>query len=266
MVYKVPLDFNVNSIGLDPSEEFIRDQLKLNVVNWAKFRHTIGVGNQASNLKPVSGTIHPGVEEAYRELAKSHYEVITSLGSAKVSFDLATQTSHVNELIFKKAYKDFYFHIGCLLDNLARIVYIINDPKSASATYLRGPLKGKIIRHWIDWGRLRAYPGYARLKRSKKLMAIINIRNVFTHGWSCPIFVERNSGTLYWPVAIRTKRDFYWPYDERSLMQRHYRKKQPILQMIEQDFGFIESFQNKVFGKLAKDVRKFEKSNDVEIR
>lgn len=207
MPLKIPPSFDVYSEALDIYEKFIRDHLKLKIVNWAKFRYTINIGNSAANLKSLTGTIPPGIEESYRELAKSHYEVVTSLGTARLSLQIATEAIQANPLLFKKSFKDFYFHIGCLLDNLARLIYLVNDPQSADAAYSRG----KLVRHWIDWGRLSAYTGYSRLKRSKTLRETINIRNAFTHGWSCPIFQDKNTGVLFWPIAIRTKRDFYWP-------------------------------------------------------
>jgi hypothetical protein len=265
MVLKLPPTFDVFAEALDPFEKIIRDQLAVKIVNWAKFRYTINVGNSAVNLRSVAESISPQVEESYRELAKSHYEVVTSLGSVRLSLQAAAQAAHSHPLLFKKSFKDFYFHIGCVLDNLARLIYLVNDPQSASATYAKGALKGKLVRHWIDWGRLPAYPGYTRLKRSIILREIINIRNAFTHGWSCPIFQDKNSGILCWPIAIRTQRDFYWPFDEISTLKRKYRKAMPILQMMEQDFDFIERFQDRAFARLVKDVGRFEKNYSVTI-
>jgi hypothetical protein len=261
MALKLPADFDVNTEHLDTNEIIIRDHLKVEVTNWAKFRHTINIGNNAANLHPLGGPIPISVQEAYRELAKSHYEVITSLGSAKLSLDLAFQASQTNSLLFKKSLKDFYFHLGCMLDNLARLIYILNDAKSATATNR----PGRLIRHWIDWGSLQSYTGYVRLKRSKVLKEIINIRNAFTHGWSCPIAVTAE-GVSLWPKALRTKRDFYWPYDEAQVMRQRYRTWFPILQGLRDDFAFIEEFQNCIFGKLIGSVHKFEKHYTLIIR
>jgi len=266
MALKVPVDFDVASLRLDTNESYVRDELKLTIANWAKFRHTINIGNNATNLRPTSGpTIKPAIKDSYRELAKSHYEVILSLGYAKVSLGLANSASKTNRLVFQKSCKDFYFHIGCLLDNLARLIYIINDQNSAFAIFTSGSRKGKLIRHWVDWGTLLSYKGYDRLKRSKQLRAIINIRNAFTHGWSCPIYDDKNTGNLYWPIAVRTKRDFYWPHDELKDMRKQYRKRVLVLDMMQDDLQFIEAFQDKVFAKLASHVRGFEKNNGVLI-
>jgi hypothetical protein len=170
----------------------------------------------------------------------------------------------IHFLLFTKSVKDFYFHVGCLLDNLARLIYIINDPNSATATQRRrGSLV--LVRHWIDWGSLGDYLRYARLKRSIRLREIINIRNSLTHSWSCPIAFDKK-GIPGWPLAARTKRDHPWPYDERETMLRRYRRWLPLLPMMESDFQFAEGFQNTVFGKLVRDVRKFERNYGVEIR
>jgi hypothetical protein len=205
------------------------------------------------------------VEEAYRELAKSHYEAVTSLGSARIALEDVAQSHGRHILLFGKALKDFYFHIGCLLDNLARLIYIVNDPNSATEMYGRGPRRGLLVRHWVGWGSLRDYPAYTRLKRSRQLKEIRNIRNNITHSWSCPIIVDAN-GAFHWPLAARKKRDHLWFYDERPIMRTKYRRWLPLFPMISDDFVFIEGFQNTVFGKLARDVRIFERNYGVEIR
>jgi len=263
MALKIPINFSVHTQELDTNETLIRDTLKLKIENWARFRYTINIGNDASNLHSKS-SIAEEVKEAYRELAKSHYEVVTSLGRAKLSLEMASSYPVIHFLLFTKSVKDFYFHVGCLLDNLARLIYIINDPNSATATQRRrGSLV--LVRHWIDWGSLGDYPRYARLKLSIRLREIINIRNSLTHSWSCPIAFDKK-GIPGWPLAARTKRDHPWPYDERETMLRRYRRWLPLLPMMESDFQFVEGFQNTVFGKLVRDVRKSEGNYGVEIR
>ena len=259
MTLKIPVNFNVLSQELDRNETFIRDELKLQIENWARFRYTIHIGNNADNLYS-SNPIPEEVKAAYIELAKSHYEVVTSLGSARLALIDASLSQYENLLRFRKSLKDFYFHIGCLLDNLARLIYIINDSKSATEKTRRGFLK----RHRIDWGSLRDYPGYTRLKHSKRLKEIRKIRNNITHSWSCPI--EINNNVFRWPLAARTKHDYLWKYDERLVMHRKYRRWLPLLPMMRDDFKFIEDFQDTIFGKLVRDVRKFEKNYGVEIQ
>src|SRR5262245_61392094 len=110
MTIKIPRDFSVASDQLDANEQIIRDELQLDVTKWAKFRYTIAVGNNANRLiSKNQSSIPDDVKEAYRELAKSHYEVVTSLGAARVSYDLFLATID-NPLCFKKSTKDFYFH------------------------------------------------------------------------------------------------------------------------------------------------------------
>lgn len=260
MALQITANFDVHAQALDENEAFIRDVLNLQIENWAKFRHTINIGNNADKLYS-ENIITENVKEAYRELAKSHYEVVTSLGCAKLSLEMASQYPNIHHLQFKKLVKDFYFHTGCLIDNLARLIYIINDPNSANARTRRRVYR----RHWVDWGSLENYTGYTRLKLSKQLKEIINIRNTLTHSWTCPISF-RDNNVPHWPFAIRYKRDHLWPYDELDVMQKKYRRWDPLLTMMRYDFEFIEGFQNTVFSKLIRDVRKFERNYGVEIR
>jgi hypothetical protein len=170
--------------------------------------------------------------------------------------------------------------LGCLLDNLARLVFILNDPRAEHGTKQHG----RLIRNWIDWpelartirediaqaknsGSIPKYKGYIRFCDSKRLKGILNIRNNFTHNW-CPPFMSFPPQTVYcWPLAIRTDRNYQWPHDNREqrLMRKKYRAYIPIMGMITDDLAFIESFQNQVFGRLIRDVSKFEKRNFVRI-
>lgn len=257
MTLQIPDNFDVRTQDLDGNETFIRDKLRLQIDQWARFRYTIHVGNEADNLYSIN-PISEEVKESYRELAKSHYEVVTSLGSAKLSLQSASQLTDIS-LLFTKSVKDFYFHIGCTLDNLAWLIYIINDPQSATETHGQG-----LKRHWVHWGSLRNYPGYIRLKRSKKLREIRNIRNNVTHSWSCPIFLINN--IPHWPLAVRLKRDHLWLYDELPIMRKKYRQWLPLVPMMQADFKFIEGLQDDVFQKLIRDVKIFESNYRVEIR
>jgi hypothetical protein len=49
-------------------------------------------------------------------------------------------------------------------------------------------------------------------------------------------------------------------------MLKQYRRWLPLLPMMNSDFEFIESFQDTVFSKLARDSRKFEHNYGLEIR
>lgn len=277
MALKIPPDFDVYTQNLDANETFIRDGLRLDISNWAKFRHTIDTANEASKLRSLGGTIPDEVKDAYRELAKSHYEVILSLGQAKLSVLLALSVDVIpiedagRLLTFMKSLKDCYFHLGCLLDNLARLIYILNDSQSPTAT-VGSNNRLKYRRHGMDWGRLAdrmtkdplLYRGYHRFFESQHLQEIVNIRNAATHDWLCPISVDTN-GVPSWPLAIRKKRHFYWFYDELPSFRRIYRKWVPIEVMLQQDLDFMTRFQNKVFARLRSDVTKFEHFHNLEI-
>jgi hypothetical protein len=244
---------------------YFRDALHIDMTNWAKFRHTIRIGNNAACLHPTSGMVSEDVKEAYRELAKSHYAVIRSLGWAKLSLAYADEKVLPNFVVQEKSERDFYFYLGRLLDNLARLIYIINDPQSPA---------NQSTRHWIGWGTfLRKrnknrfnYPGYIYIKRSQRVREIKNIRDVLTHGWTVPKRINPSTGQVFWPVAIRYSRDFLWWYDEKDELLKRYRKWIPVKQMMYEDFVYIEQFQSKVFAKLTRDVRRFEKNHGVEIR
>jgi hypothetical protein len=181
-------------------------------------------------------------------------------------------------LVFRHLQKSFYFHLGCLLDNLARLIYIINAPDAATRTVSKN--NSRPFRCRIDWGDLRKeiendyektggkqYRGYRPFARSKRISQIINIRNGFTHGWYPPFVADPQIRALGWPVAIRTARDFYWPHDERegAEMRKRYRKYLPINVIMRDDFAFMEAFQNRVFARLVRDVKKFERHNAVLI-
>jgi len=261
MSIPIPNDFNVYNQQLEVNEICIRDELRLNILNWAKFRYTIHVGNNAQYLQS-DITISDNVKDSYREMAKSHYEVITSLGCCKLSLDEIHENIRNNPLKYKKSLKDFYFHIGCLLDNLARIIYIICDSNSADAVDRRG----RFIRHWIDWTHLGAYPGFIKIKQSILLKGIKNIRNMITHSWKIPeMYLRETNQGPFWPLAIRRARVYLWPYDERSTLFKRYRKWISIQDTVDRDFRYIEYLQNVIFSKLIRRVAIFENNYNLKI-
>jgi hypothetical protein len=260
MARPLPPDFTVQAQQLDPYESYIRDQLALNITNWARFRYVINVGTNSDNLLG-RATVAKEVKESYCELGKSHYEVITSLGNARLAWYKTACHIANQSVLFRMSAKEFYFHTGCLLDNLARLIYIINDPGSATATNRRGGL----MRHWVDWGSLQSYAGYARLKRSTRLKGIINIRNTLTHSWSIP-FASDPAGAPLWPLGIRTRRDHPWPSDSKSRLAHQYRRWIPVAQMMEADLRFVEPFQDTVFAKLTRGIVRFERAFNVQIQ
>ena len=268
MAIRIPKNFDIKTQSLDSKESFVRDSLGLNITNWAKFRLAINIGTKSSVLQGINGSlISKDLKHSYIELGKSHYEAILSLGCAKMS---------LNELInnnergigFSKNIKDFYFHAGRMIDNSARLVYIINDPMSPSATEKRwfNNKKRKIfIRHWVDWGSLKnIYPKYTRFKSNKKIKEIINIRNTVTHSWSFPMR-SITGHDLMWPKAIRSSRDLFWPHEELNSMNRYYRNWNVIIDDIISDFNVLEKFQNDLFARLKTDIKIFEKNNNIKI-
>jgi len=70
----------------------------------------------------------------------------------------------------------------------------------------------------------------------------------------------------HWPLAIRRKRNHPWLYDERDILRQRYRRWLPLLPMLNSDLEFVEQFQDTVFGKLVRDVKRFEQNHEVEIR
>jgi len=127
MAVAIPPGFDYRKEQLDSNKLTARDIFGLNVENWAKFRYAIAVGNEASHLQ---GSPGPDVQGAYRELGKCHHEVVSSLAYCNYSqHDMVFGSFFV----IQKAIKDFYFHGGALLDNLSRIIYIINVKDAASA-------------------------------------------------------------------------------------------------------------------------------------
>lgn len=267
MAIIIPRNFNVQNELLDPGERLIRDQLKLNITNWIKFRKCINVGNDSSVLFSATGLIPKNIKDSYNELAKSHYEVVNSLGYTYISLQNAKNCNDMFSL--RKFIKEFYYHAGCLLDNIARLIYIINDPCAPWENKSRNnPI---LLRHWMDWGELVKnkilnYPNYKYFKKLSQIKQIYNIRHIITHGWTFPYTYDHNKKILYWPSAIRYSKDKYlWPYDENILMKKKYIKWIPIIQTIEKDYHFIEKIQNSIFNKLTKDVIIFEKNNNVVI-
>jgi hypothetical protein len=275
MAIHVPDNFDVNSIPLDVCEMYVRDELNLNLLAWGRFRATINIGVDSAKLRGKTGTVPDAVKDAYRSLGRSHYEVIVSLGCAAV----ALRDGNVNSLpsvLFRKSQKDFYFHIGCLLDNLARLIFIVNHPRGATEQYPSSYRQGDYVRNWIDWGDLKRkyvekspsdFAGFKRITRSPRLKAIIHMRHGFTHGWSPPFRVQGNPAVSSWPIAIRSKRNLRWPHDEEDakIMRQKYRSFVPILHMMAQDMDFVERLQSEAFSRLTRQIGKFERNNGVVI-
>lgn len=270
MTIKIPKKIDYKGEELDALELTLIKKYKPPIDNWLKFRKTIHTGNESANLISANNNKIPEeVKSAYIEMAKSHYEVITSIGAIYMSYDLIKMSSQVdNSLCRKKSIKDFYFHIGCVLDNLARLIYIVNN---ANAPFEKNKYNQGFKRHYLDWRDIsneikeKKYQGYLRLVRSRQLEEIINIRNNMAHNWAPPAYSLQSNGEMLWPVAVRKGRNFYWFYSEKNSIRKRYKKWVPVSVMIENDLNFIVYFQERIFQRLIKDIIKFENNHNIKI-
>lgn len=270
MSIKIPVDFNFREIWLDPLELIVRDNLKVDIENWAKFRHTINLAVNSDSLKS-NFPISPEVKSTYLELGKSHYEVITMLGATKISLITLDDSFGKNPLIFKKSFKEFYMHAGSVLDNLARLIYIVNILDSVSE-----PGRYGLKRHEIGYGSLekifKKHPtelnDYSYLINNKKMNEIKTIRNNLTHSWPPAIFIEQKTGEYFLPIAMRKREQYYlWPHDpdEKKKTEIEFNEIVPLIEMLNDDWENLEQFQNEVFINLTRDIIKFEKNHDLKI-
>ncbi len=261
MKRQIPPNFDYKTELIDSNEKFVRDNLNVNVSGWAKFRNRINVGNNA-NVLISPAPIDAKIKEAYIELAKSHYEVVKSLGFVKLSLDQTVNAG--DSFFFEKTLKEFYLHCGSVLDNLSRLIYIINDPNSPFEV-LR---KNYLLRHWIDWPLLvreNRYPNYSVFTENNFIKEILNIRNNFTHNWACIVFINRDTGKRMWPIEIRNDRNYLWHYEELEEFKMRYKNLKNIDDFLNEDWNTIEEFQNKVFEQLVIDVELFENHFNLEI-
>lgn len=271
MAIKIPKTFDYKLIDIDPLEKKVRDVLGVNIESWAKFRHTISLGVSSSCLSS-NVALSEEVKACYLEMGKSHYEVVTMLGATRICIDNVKKFSKTDSLLFRKSFKEFYMHAGSVLDNLARLIYIINIPNAPIAQDRWGNFK----RHTIGFGGLNSVlaqntsslKGYSKAIKSKAINEIKTLRNNFTHSWPPTFFIENQTFDIFWPTAMRKKEQYYlWPHDndEAKKVKRQYRKKVKAIEMINEDWIQIEKFQNHIFSKLIKDIVKFERNHNLRI-
>lgn len=271
MALKIPKNFDYKLIDIDPLEKKVRDELGINIESWAKFRHAISLGIKSSCLVS-NATLSEEVKTCYLELGKSHYEAVTMLGATKISADNAKHFSKTDKLLFRKSFKEFYMHAGSVLDNLARLIYIVNIRNAPTALDRWSNFK----RHTIGFGGLNSVltqnssslKGYSKFIKSKTVNEIKTLRNNFTHSWPPTFFIEAKSGDTFWPTAMRKKEQYYlWPHDheEAKKVKKQYRKKVSAIDMINEDWLQIEKWQNYIFGRLTKDIVKFEQNHNLRI-
>jgi hypothetical protein len=253
MSIPIPPDFDYLKEQVDVSEQMARDGFHLKVENWAKFHWTIAVGNESVHLSGAS--VSEDVKGAYRELGKCHHEVVSSLGYSRYCYQ---DIMFGNLFVFQKGVKDFYFHGGAMLDNLSRLIYIVNVPDAATAKKSNGQYR----RHLIDRGALldkySAHIGpYIPHLDNTLINEFVAVRNAHAHYWKIPWH------DLKWPRDQLQDKAFAWHYDESAY--HNYSGWQPITQIIEEHFKELEKTQDAVFALLVNDIAKFETNNGVII-
>jgi hypothetical protein len=265
MARTIPSDFDVFKEHLDQNELVIRDSLKVKINNWAKFRYSIYAGNN-SDVLICSSTIDIEVKQAFIELAKSHYEVVNSIGYAKLCLtEIQLLKKSQIDYFFRtmKGLKEFYIHLGSVFDNLARLIYILNSPDSSSKK--NGT---KLVRHWIDWPRLTNefnFANYQSLMSDTTLAEILIVRNNFIHNWRSVIQIDQN-GDLYLSKQIRSDRNYLWNYEEKTDFNTKYVDWMPLMRFMSEDYIFVENCQDKIFEQLILDLSVFETNYNLKIK
>lgn len=294
MVLPIPADYDVQNEALDVIELNVRDTQQIDLNSWGRFRLALHTGTEAQFLHFVTdanGNIlchapQADVDTIYVETGKTHHEMIRAISFARISHDEVV-THHPNSVVmqngnigfaipaypnFEKAVKDFYFHVGCFLDNLARIAYIFNNPQSA---------QNHNQRRRIGWGQVVAVANPAAVPLvyqnpyaanyvgafRAQLEGIKRVRNSLTHSWKVPEAVVNQ--TLHWPEAIRSDENFAWWHEDATLMTDLANGTLPttsIVQMVQDDYQFLVQYQSFAFDVLRNDIQNFENNYHVEIR
>lgn len=265
---RVPRSYNFALEVLDPVEHHARNALTLNLRPWQRFRYAINSGTDTTKMRWSHGA-HPNadVQAAYLDLGKSTHEVISSLAFLRMSLDEALTATAID---FERRVKEFYFHGECLLDNMAKVIFIVAHP--SSPTKDRGKTKIR-LRHWMGWRGLvpeesnLASRSYRFWLTSPRIDQIITIRNSLAHSWQPPFRVNTGTHQVFWPQGIRTRRDFPWPHDPTEIprLNRMFRKWVPVVDMMRDDLQFLERMQSSVFHSLKTDFVGFETRNHFQV-
>jgi len=222
------------------------------------------------------------VEDAYIETGKAHHEVIRSLYFMGLAHNEALnrhgqlflngQLTFPPYGLFSKAVKDFYFHCGCLLDNLGRLIFILND--TAAAQHARR-------RRRINWGLVVAMDNnavppvrqnnyannYINHTNEAQLEGIKNVRNLLTHSWKLPERAHQNN--LEWVETVRTEENFPWWHEDHQFwtdVNNGTLGVISIVQTIQNDYQFLLQYQTVAFAQLTQDLPNFENTYNVDIR
>jgi hypothetical protein len=250
----IPADFDYLKEQIDISEHAARDAFHFNVENWARFRWTIAVGNESSHLSGTS--ISDDVKAAYRELGKCHHEVVSSLAYCGLSL---IPLPFANLFVIQKAVKDFYFHGGALLDNLSRLIYVVNVAAAASAKSKKGYVRHEMHRSQLIRDHSADVPNYIPHINSLMIQEFVSTRNAVAHYWKIPF----RGADLQWPRDQLKDKAFAWHYDEAEYHK--YTGWTPMADIINEHLRELEKAQNEIFGLLVADIAVFEKNNGVQI-
>jgi hypothetical protein len=267
-----PTNYDYRHDVLDPEELYARDAARLDVEYWAKFRFAIGIGHYNEQTKPIKGEgLNETVIDSYRELGKAHYQAITNLAEAHLSLTLARFTfppsNLLNHTMFDKSVADFYYHLGAVLDALARLIYNLCAPDAATHTekfegekvLLRRRINFYILRA-ESRGVLKGKPaewGFADFTGHPIVSEIVNIRDVLTHVYKIP------SRDWKWPEEAKRQQWLAWPHGEEEF--HDYDFKDLIVEVMRKHLdAFIEIF-NDIFGRLIERIPTWEANNRVVI-
>jgi hypothetical protein len=148
---------------------------------------------------------------------------------------------------------------GALLDNLSRLIYIVNVADAASAKTKKG-----YVRHQMDRGHLirdhaTAVPNYIPHLTGPLIEEFVSTRNAIAHYWKIPF----RGPDLQWPRTQLKDRAFAWHYDEAEY--QNYSGWQPLAEIINEHLKELEKAQIEIFGLLVTDIAEFEKNNGVRI-
>ena len=265
--------FDFANEQLDALEDAARRLFEVDILSWQKFRYVINSGTLRSKIGYSSdwcGPANPSIEDAYLDIGKSNTEALCSLTMALFS---ARQFNDRDALAFRLHSKAFYFHAGCFLDSIARIIYIMTDDYSLVKQETMEGVKVPSRRLW-DWGKLsrRASGNPQELRclhsfiTAGDLDEIIRVRHVLTHSWQPPFDIDE-SGSIAWPLCVRQKRMFYWPHDpiERAALNTECPNWEPVSTMIQRDQKALIRFFGEVFPALETCWKAYSARHQFEI-
>lgn len=276
---------------LDALEQFVRDDLSVDLSGWVRFRHRINLGSHSGHLYfPNKQLSTKGKKEAYLDIGKSLTEIVSCLGMARITQSQLSQllANSSSEKAFLESFleflrqaKLFYFLVGCITDNLARVVYTLRHKDShkrgkektkrrkigfgAGANGLKKAIddeQKKLASHKIVLADC-IYANY-KFMYGHNVIKVLNVRHFLTHVW-CP-FTVIDQRHFCWPTQIWSDRVYAWPHDQleaKPFGKLTFARAAP---RFEKDFAIIEKLVNTTLKQLTKDVPDFEQNYCVIIQ